>query len=282
MLPQNISLYDKTCFECSKLITKQYSSSFSSGIKAFHKRFRYPIYAVYGFVRYADEIVDTFHNQDKAKLINDFKMEAFKAIHQKISLNPVLHSFQRVVNHYGISHDLIEAFLRSMEIDLDKKTYTADEYKTYIHGSSEVIGLMCLCVFCEDDKQLYQSLSPMACSLGAAFQKVNFLRDIKADHDDRGRTYFPGVDFVNFTDQHKQQIEDDIKGDFSEAIKGIKLLPLGTKLGVYLAYSYYLKLFKQIRSTSASELVKRRIRIPGPKKRAIYGKAWLKQKLKLI
>ncbi|MDB5111329.1 MAG: phytoene/squalene synthase family protein [Mucilaginibacter sp.] len=277
-----MNLYDITCLECSKIITEKYSTSFSSGIKAFHQRFRYPIYAIYGFVRYADEIVDTFHSHDQSKLINDFKQETFKAIDQKISLNPVLHSFQYAVNKYQIEPALIEGFLRSMEMDLEKKAYDHADYKDYIYGSAEVIGLMCLRVFCEGNGQIYHSLMPMARSLGSAFQKLNFLRDMKTDYEDRGRTYFPGVDFKNFTEQDKQRIEDEIKTDFDEAIKGIKQLPRGTKLGVYIAYSYYLQLFKKIRNTSAAVLMQKRIRLSDTRKSAIYGRAWLKQKLNAI
>jgi len=279
---ENMNLYDKTCFECSKLVTEKYSTSFSSGIKAFHKRFRNPIYGVYGFVRYADEIVDTFHGHDKAQLMGDFKLETFKAISQNISLNPILHSFQHTVNQYNIEPGLIEHFLYSMAMDLDKKTYTDADYKAYIHGSSEVIGLMCLRIFCEGDEELYQSLLPMARSLGAAFQKLNFLRDMKADHEERGRTYFPNIDFINFTDTDKQQIEADIQVDFDEALKGIRLLPRGTKLGVYIAYNYYLQLFKKIKTISAQALLQKRVRIPGVLKRAIYFKALFKQKFHII
>ena len=193
-------LYNQTSFETSKLITNRYSTSFSQGIKAFDKRYRDPIYAIYGFVRYADEIVDTFHEHDQHKLINDFKEQAFTAISQKISLNPVLQSFQLVVNSYNIDHELIHSFLRSMEMDLDRKAYNEADYKAYIHGSAEVIGLMCLRIFCENDEVLYQKLVQPACSLGAALQKINFLRDINADFHERGRTYFPGVDFDKFDD----------------------------------------------------------------------------------
>ncbi|RYZ98705.1 MAG: phytoene/squalene synthase family protein, partial [Sphingobacteriaceae bacterium] len=239
-----MDLYDNTCFDCSKLITQNYSTSFSLGIKAFDKKFRNPIYAIYGFVRYADEIVDTFHDHDKEKLISDFKAQTFVAIKQKISLNPVLHAFQMVVNRYGIDHDLIEAFLISMEMDLHTRVYDEESYKAYIYGSAEVIGLMCLRVFCENDDKLYQALLPKACSLGSAFQKINFLRDVKADHEERGRIYFPGVNFDNFTEQDKKIIELDIKKDFDDGFEGIKLLPNGTKLGVYIAYIYYKTLFK--------------------------------------
>jgi len=253
-----MNLYDEACFECSKLITKKYSTSFSLGIKTFDKSFRYPIYAIYGFVRYADEIVDTFHNYDQQQLICRFKDETFKAIKEGISTNPVIHSFQQVVNRYGIDHELIKAFLRSMEMDLDNKAYDQDSYQAYIYGSAEVIGLMCLRVFTSDDV-LYQSLIPKARSLGAAFQKVNFLRDVKADYTERGRTYFPGIDFNNFTEQDKLAIEAEIKHDFDEAFEGIKRLPVGTRLGVYIAYIYYLQLFKKISYTPASVILQKRI-----------------------
>lgn len=277
-----MTLYDETCFECSKVITEKYSTSFSSGIKAFHPKLRYPIYAIYGFVRYADEIVDTFHDHNKAQLIAHFKAETYKAIVEKISLNPVLHSFQLVVNQYNIEHELIEAFLRSMEMDLDKKSYDEANYKTYIYGSAEVIGLMCLRVFCDNDNALYESLLPMARSLGSAFQKINFLRDVKSDLIERGRTYFPGVDFTNFTQQDKREIEQDIKTDLEKAYQGIVLLPKSARLGVYIAYKYYLQLLKKIVNTSASTILQQRIRVSDTHKRAIYCKALLKRKLRRI
>jgi len=277
-----MNLYDETCFECSKIITTNYSTSFSKGIMAFDKRFRYPIYAIYGFVRYADEIVDTFHDHDKQQLITRFRAETFVAIEEKISLNPVLHSFQQVVNHYHISHDLIDAFLRSMEMDLDLTACDGEEYKEYIYGSAEVVGLMCLSVFCENNQDLYQRLVPMARSLGAAFQKINFLRDVKSDFEDRGRTYFPDVDFKRFTERDKQCIEADIKKDFDDAFTGIKLLPPGTRLGVYIAYIYYRQLFKKISRTPASTILQKRIRISDTQKTALYFKALLHQKLKVI
>lgn len=276
-----MNLYDEACFECSKLITKKYSTSFSLGIKTFDKSFRYPIYAIYGFVRYADEIVDTFYNYDQQQLICRFKEETFKAIKEGISTNPVIHSFQQVVNRYGIDHELIKAFLRSMEMDLDNKAYDQDRYQTYIYGSAEVIGLMCLRVFTSDDV-LYQSLIPKARSLGAAFQKVNFLRDVKADYTERGRTYFPGIDFNNFTEQDKLAIEAEIKHDFEEAFEGIKRLPVGTRLGVYIAYIYYLQLFKKISYTPASVILQKRIRVSDARKMSLYIKAVLQQKLNVI
>ncbi|MDB5156115.1 MAG: phytoene/squalene synthase family protein [Mucilaginibacter sp.] len=275
-----MDLYDEACFECSKLITNKYSTSFSKGIKAFSKQFRYPVYAIYGFVRYADEIVDTFHNHDKALLINDFKQDTFKAINRKISLNPILHSFQIVVNEYNIDHQLIAEFLRSMEMDLENKVYNDENYQTYIHGSAGVIGLMCLQVFCKGDNEMYKRLEPMALSLGYAFQKINFLRDIKADYEDRGRTYFPGVDFNSFTQQDKQIIEAEIQRDFDAGFEGIKLLPRGVKLGVYTAYSYYLQLFKKIQHMPVDEILNRRVRISNSSKAALYAKALAKHSLK--
>lgn len=277
-----MNLYDKTSFECSKLITNKYSTSFSLGIKAFDKQFRYPIYAIYGFVRYADEIVDTFHEYDKLTLLSDFRKETFKAIQEKISLNPVIHSFQQVVNGYGIEMGLIDAFLRSMEMDLDKKAYDPVCYETYIYGSAETVGLMCLRVFTGNNEAQYQSLLSQARSLGAAFQKVNFLRDIQADYQERGRTYFPGIDFDNFTEQDKRRIEADIKNDFDQAFEGIKQLPAGTRLGVYIAYTYYLKLFKKISYTPANVILQKRIRISDTRKMGLYVKAVLQQKLNVI
>jgi phytoene/squalene synthetase len=277
-----MDLYTQTCLDCSKIITNNYSTSFSLGIKAFHKKFREPIYAIYGFVRFADEIVDTFHDQDKESLIAQFRKDTVEAIKRKISLNPVLHAFQLVVNQYHIEFHLIDAFLKSMEMDLDKTRYTDDSYKEYIYGSAEVVGLMCLRVFCEGNHQLYNTLLPKARSLGSAFQKINFLRDIKSDFEERGRTYFPGVDFTKFTEADKQEIEKDIKVDFDDALEGIKLLPQGSKLGVYIAYIYYLKLFEKIRATSAQTIANKRIRIPDTQKIFLMAQALIKDKLNFV
>jgi phytoene synthase len=277
-----MNLFNQTCFECSKLITNKYSTSFSTGIKAFDKRFRYPVYAIYGFVRYADEIVDTFYEHDQRRLIDDFKEETFKAIDRGISTNPVLQSFQQVVNQYHIEKELIEAFLTSMKMDLDKTAYDDDGYKTYIYGSAEVVGLMCLRIFCENNTELYDQLIPKARSLGSAFQKINFLRDIKSDYEDRGRTYFPQIDFSDFTEADKQQIETDIKKDFDDALEGIKQLPKGSRLGVYVAYIYYLQLFKKISATSARTIIQKRIRVSDTQKLGLYFKAMLHQKLNVI
>ncbi|AMR31778.1 phytoene synthase [Mucilaginibacter sp. PAMC 26640] len=277
-----MNLFDETCFECSKIITEKYSTSFSLGINAFDKPLRYPVYAIYGFVRYADEIVDTFYGYDQRQLISDFREETFKAIDRGISTNPVLQSFQQVVNKYGIEKDLIEAFLTSMIMDLDKTEYDENGYKVYIYGSAEVVGLMCLRVFCENDPALYDQLVPKARSLGSAFQKINFLRDIKSDYEERGRTYFPEVDFDKFTEQDKALIEKDIKNDFDEALAGIKLLPRPGRLGVYVAYVYYLQLFKKIRSTPANVIMQKRIRISDSTKISLYFKAKLHTRFKVI
>jgi len=275
-------LYNQTCFECSRLITQNYSTSFSIGIKAFDKKIRQPIYAIYGFVRCADEIVDTFHEHNKQQLISEFRQETFKAIEQKISLNPLLHSFQMVVNQYHIDLQLIDAFLCSMEMDIDKKLHDKNSYQAYIYGSAEVVGLMCLKVFCNGNEDQYQSLAPAARSLGSAFQKVNFLRDVKADLEERGRIYFPEVDFKNFTEDDKQLIEADIQKDFDAGFEGIKQLPKGTRLGVYIAYIYYLQLFKNIAGTSAATVLQKRIRVSDTKKLSLYCKAVVQQKLNLI
>ena len=277
-----MDLYNETCFECSKIITQKYSTSFSLGIKAFDQKFQYPIYAIYGFVRCADEIVDTFHDKDKVKLIAKFREDAKSAIEDKISLNPVLQSFQEVVNKYQIEFELIDAFLKSMEMDLDKTAYTDASYKDYIYGSAEVVGLMCLRIFCERDEILYEKLLPMARSLGSAFQKINFLRDIKSDYEERGRTYFPKVDFTKFTEEDKQLIETDIKVDFDDAFEGIKNLPHGSKLGVYIAYVYYLQLFKKIKNTPALTIANKRIRVSDTQKLFLMAQALVKSKLNYI
>lgn len=277
-----MNLYDETCFKCSEQITNQYSTSFSNGIRAFDRRFQNPVFAIYGFVRCADEIVDTFHQHDKAGLLTEFKKATFEAIAHGISLNPVLHSFQLVVNQYGIERELIEAFLQSMATDLEKQAYTKEAYQTYIYGSAETVGLMCLRVFAEGDAALYERLLPAARSLGAAFQKVNFLRDVKSDFEERGRVYFPGIDFNRFTEKDKQQIEEDIRHDFSGALTGIRQLPEGARMGVYITYVYYLRLFKKISRTPANVVMQKRIRVSDLRKTALYIQAVWQQKLKLI
>ncbi|EAZ81724.1 phytoene/squalene synthase family protein [Algoriphagus machipongonensis] len=272
-------LFDQTSFECSKLITQRYSTSFTLGIKTLDQKFHMPIYAIYGFVRYADEIVDTFHGQDKESLLSSFKKDAYHAIDQKISLNPVLNSFQKVVNQYKIDKNLIEAFLHSMEMDLDYTTYDDSKYQEYIYGSAEVVGLMCLKVFCEGDQAIYDKLKSSACKLGSAFQKVNFLRDIKSDYEERGRVYFPGVDFNHFDKIIKKQIEEDIQDDFDEALIGIQQLPQGAKFGVNMAYLYYQKLFNKIKGLPPETITQKRIRIPNSKKFSLLVSTYFGNKL---
>jgi len=261
--------FETTSADCSRIITQTYSTSFSLGIKTLHKRFHDPIYGIYGMVRYADEIVDTFHDFDKTYLLNKFKEDTFEAIRTGISLNPVLYSHQKVVNEYNIPLELTTAFFRSMEMDLSKKAYGEDMYEEYIYGSAEVVGLMCLKVFAEGNDELFEQLKQPAKALGAAFQKVNFLRDMKSDFDERGRVYFPGIDFTNFKEESKKKIEEEIMHDFNEALIGINLLPVGAKGGVLLAYKYYLQLFKQIRNVPVSKIKEARIRVPDSRKMRI-------------
>ncbi len=268
-----ISTFHEVSHQCSRITTKRYSTSFSSAIKLLDTKIQAPIYDIYGFVRFADEIVDTFHEHDKADLLAKFKVETYEAISSKISLNPILNSFQLTVNRYNIDHELIEAFFKSMEFDLGKTAYDTDGYAEYIYGSAEVVGLMCLYVFCNGDKKSYEQLKPSAQSLGAAFQKVNFLRDVKADYLQLNRVYFPGVDFNSFTSEMKSGIESDIEKDFEHAYTGILQLPLNSRFGVYLAYKYYLSLFKKIKALNPERILEERIRIPN------YMKAWVAAKV---
>ncbi len=277
------SLFQKTNIACSQLITKNYSTSFSLGILAFDKRFRNSIYAIYGFVRYADEIVDTFYGFDQALLLQEFKEDTHKAIARKISLNPILDSFQQVVNQYNITPDLIDAFLKSMEMDLENVQYQEKNYQEYIYGSAEVVGLMCLKVFCDGDEAGYQNLKDAARSLGAAFQKVNFLRDIKDDYAVRGRTYFPNINLgISLNNTAKQAIEADIKQDFDNALVGIKQLPKGAKTGVLIAYRFYLNLFKKICQTQPEQILASRIRISNLQKAHLATRTIVKIKLNLL
>lgn len=277
-----MELFKDTCLQCSKVITEAYSTSFTLGIKTLHKKFHLPIYAIYGFVRCADEIVDTFHEHDKRRLLADFKKQTYEAIETGISLNPVLHAFQCVVKTYKIDLEYIEAFLKSMEMDLDDHAYDRSLYEEYIYGSAEVVGLMCLKVFCEGDQEQFDRLKKPACSLGAAFQKVNFLRDMRSDHDERGRVYFPKVDFKSFNNASKAEIEADILKDFEDAYAGIMALPRSARMGVYLAYVYYLKLFRKIQNLPATHILKERVRVPDNTKLALLLGSYLKYRLNAI
>jgi 15-cis-phytoene synthase len=278
----NIQLFHTVSQDCSRNTTEKYSTSFSSAIKLLHKQLRQPIYNIYGFVRFADEIVDTFHTYDKQTLLEEFKQETYIAIQRGISINPILHSFQITVNEYKIDRQLIDAFLKSMELDLNEKKYDRAGYEEYIYGSAEVVGLMCLYVFVEGNEQLYQQLKPAAKSLGAAFQKVNFLRDLKADYEGLERIYFPNCDFRNFTAADKAAIEADIQQDFDAAYAGILNLPVKARFGVYVAYKYYLSLFKKIKKVQPQRIMQERIRIPDYSKFLIVAKAGLRSQFNLL
>jgi 15-cis-phytoene synthase len=254
--------YDDLSAFTSKATTRAYSTSFSLGIYFLGTELHRPIYNIYGFVRLADEIVDSFHGYDKRLLLEKFRKETLEALNEKISINPILNSFQETVHTYNIEWELIDTFLKSMEMDLLQKEYTPDSYNQYILGSAEVVGLMCLRVFMKGDDKQYEVLKPYAMKLGAAFQKVNFLRDLKADYQELGRTYFPGVNFNSFSFIEKEKIQDEIEADFEQALIGIRMLPPDAGRGVYLAYFYYKKLFLRIKETPPEKIMNSRIRIP--------------------
>lgn len=277
-----IEKFHNVSAKCSEITTTGYSTSFSSAIRLLHPDMRQPIYNIYGFVRFADEIVDTFHQYDKASLLAEFKDETYAALTRGISVNPILNSFQKTVDQYNIDHELIDAFFHSMEMDLTQRAYDKDNFNEYVYGSAEVVGLMCLYVFCEGRKEVYEKLKTPARALGAAFQKVNFLRDIKADYNSLSRMYFPGCDFNNFTASDKEQIEEDIYSDFKNAYSGILKLPMKSRFGVYVAYKYYLSLFKKIKSLEPASVLEARIRIPDYKKAMIILRAGVKNQLGLI
>jgi 15-cis-phytoene synthase len=276
------SLFDKVSIESSRLTTKTYSTSFSLGILFLARHLRNPIYAIYGFVRFADEIVDSFHGYDKQQLLANFRKDTYTALEQRISLNPILNAFQDVVHRYSIRTEWIDIFLNSMEMDLHHQVYCEESYKTYILGSAEVVGLMCLHVFTNGNDEQFNQLQPYAMRLGAAFQKVNFLRDAQADNLLLGRTYFPNVDLVNFSRADKEKIEEEIEADFQEALKGIRMLPGTSQSGVYLAYYYYWVLFRKIKRLPAEKILQERIRIPNFQKMVLMVKSNLKYQLNII
>jgi len=271
-------LFDELAYEVSKKTTEKYSTSFSLGILALKPSIRASIYAIYGYVRLADEIVDSFHGYDKQRLLGRLYLETTNALDEGISLNPILQSFQETVRKYNIDMSLINQFLHSMEMDLNKVEYNSERYKEYIYGSAEVVGLMCLQVFCEGDRQRYEELKPYAMKLGSAFQKINFLRDLKEDYQVLGRTYFPNLDMGQFDNIMKRRIEEEIHTEFKEALLGIKKLPASSKFGVYLAYKYYLSLFSQIRKKSSEEILENRIRIPNIQKAYVAVKSYVRYK----
>ena len=276
------ALYDRVSMAASRLTTHAYSTSFSIGIRCLNQELRNPIYAIYGFVRLADEIVDTFHEFDKVTLLNRFREDTYRAIEEGISLNPILNSFQATVRKFNIERELIDLFLKSMEYDLTEKTYDQNRFEEYILGSAEVVGLMCLRVFCKGDETQYQKLKPFAMKLGSAFQKINFLRDLKADYEGMGRAYFPGVQFDCFDDECKRQIEENIAEDFHQGYLGIKQLPRKARFGVYVAYLYYLALFNKIRNTPSTSVMQSRIRIRNRHKLRILAYSFVRHQLNII
>lgn len=275
-------LFDSVSIKTSKMVTNCYSTSFSLGIKFLHKEFQDPIYSIYGFVRFADEIVDTFHDFNKKELLDEFKRDTYLAIERGISLNPVLNSFQKVINDYKVDVKLIETFLRSMEMDLENKSYDEEGYKDYILGSAEVVGLMCLKVFVKGDQKMYDELTPYAMSLGSAFQKINFLRDLHADYLGMGRVYFPNVELKELNPTTKAALEDDIELDFNKGLEGIKLLPKDSRFGVYVAYIYYRKLFNKIKTLQPERILEERIRIPNSQKMALFASSYVRHSLNLL
>jgi phytoene/squalene synthetase len=277
-----IKLFNQVSAKAAKMITQKYSTSFSLGISLLDKELQQHIYNIYGFVRFADEIVDTFHEYDQEKLLKEFRIDTYKALDRGISLNPVLHAFQITVNKYNISRDLIDCFLNSMEMDLHKLDYDYKTFKQYILGSAEVVGLMCLKIFCLADEKLYNDLTPNAMSLGSAFQKINFLRDLKQDFKDMGRSYFPEVDLENFDQSSKTMIENDIAKDFAHAMEGIKKLPKSSRIGVYTAYVYYYKLFQKIVNTPPEKVLKERIRIPDAQKMYLLVGTYMRHNINML
>ena len=277
------SIFDNVSKDCSKLVTNAYSTSFSMATKMLSDSIRQDIYNIYGFVRFADEIVDTFHDYDKEKLFNNFETDLEAALENRISLNPILNSFQDTYHKYNIDKHLVEAFMNSMRLDLYKKDYlTEEEYKNYIYGSADVVGLMCLKVFVKGDNEKYEDLKDSAMSLGSAFQKVNFLRDLKADFEDLSRTYFPNTDLNQLDEASKKAIIDDIEADFAKGLQGIKRLPLEARFGVFMAYRYYNKLLQKLKQTPALEIKSARIRVPNYKKIELLTRSYVKFHLNLL
>lgn len=277
------ALFDETSFKCSKIVTKKYSTSFSLAVRMLSPKIREAIYSIYAFVRFADEIVDSFHNYKKENLILQFEKDYYRSMQDGISLNPILNSFQLTVKKYNISDNLIQSFLISMKLDLNKAHYkTADEINDYIYGSADVVGLMCLKVFVNGNDEKYESLKTPAMSLGSAFQKVNFLRDLKDDYEVLNRSYFPNVDLESLDMDSKRKIISEIENDFKKAYKGIKMLPIEAKFGVYTAYIYYKRLLKKLKKTPSKKIMNSRIRISNPLKLGLLAQSFIVFKLNLF
>ena len=277
------NIFDEVSYSCSENVTKTYSTSFSLATRLLSVNIRKDIYNIYGFVRFADEIVDSFHDYNKAELFNDFSEDLEKALTNKIHLNPILNSFQHTFHNYNIDKELVDSFMKSMRMDLTKKKYsTVKEYKEYIYGSADVVGLMCLKVFVQGDAKLFNKLKNNAMKLGSAFQKVNFLRDLKADKEDLNRTYFPNTKFEKLSESEKNEIINEIENDFKDGLEGIKQLPLDAKFGVFMAYRYYNQLLKKLKKTPATEIINRRIRVPNLKKIELLTRSYVKYQLNLL
>ena len=277
------SIFDKVSYDCSRLVTESYSTSFSLATKMLGTSIRSDIYNIYGFVRFADEIVDTFHDYDKTQLFQDFEYELRRALENKISLNPILNSFQYTFHKYGIPLHLVKSFMKSMSMDLVKKDYvTTAEYKEYIYGSADVVGLMCLCVFVNGDKQKYEELKDSAMALGSAFQKVNFLRDLKADYELLERSYFPNTNLLELDEPSKKRIVEEIEADFAQGLFGIENLPADAKFGVYTAFNYYKRLLDKLKKTPPLEIKNTRIRVPNYEKIGLLAKSYVNYKLHLV
>ena len=276
-------LFDQVSESCSKVVTESYSTSFTLATKMLDSSIRQDIYNIYGFVRFADEIVDSFHDFDKKDLLNLFELDLKKSIKDKISLNPILNSFQKTFNKYKIDYELVNSFLKSMKWDLNKKQYlNKEEFDEYVYGSADVVGLMCLKVFVKGNQKQYNELKPYAMSLGSAFQKVNFLRDLKADHDGLNRSYFPNLNIEEFDEKSKKLILNEINNDFSHALKGIFLLPSSARFGVYTAYKYYLKLLKKLRNTNPLKIKSTRIRVPNYQKINVLARSYVRYRLNIL
>tara|TARA_Y200000002_G_scaffold373676_1_gene373173 strand:- start:3254 stop:4093 length:840 start_codon:yes stop_codon:yes gene_type:complete len=276
-------IFDEVSFSCSKKVTNTYSTSFSLATRLLSENIRKDIYNIYGFVRFADEIVDSFHDYNKGELFKDFSIDLEKALKNKIHLNPILNSFQHTFHKYKIDKKLVDSFMKSMKMDLVKKKYnTVKEYKEYIYGSADVVGLMCLKVFVQGDQVLYLKLKDSAMSLGSAFQKVNFLRDLKADKENLNRSYFPNTSFENLSEKDKDSIVNDIEDDFSKGLEGIKNLTIDAKFGVFMAYRYYNQLLKKLKNTPATEIINKRIRVPDIKKLELLTRSYVKYHLNLL
>jgi len=277
------ALFDQVSEHCSKVVTENYSTSFSLATRMLSNSIRQDIYNIYGFVRFADEIVDSFHDFDKENLLDRFQGDLDHALKNKVSLNPILNAFQKTVHQHSIDRELIDAFMKSMRWDLHKTTYlTQEEYKEYIYGSADVVGLMCLKVFVEGDEKMYAELKPSAMSLGSAFQKVNFLRDLKADMDGLNRSYFPNVDIHKFDDESKQQIISEIEEDFNRGLEGIFQLPATAKFGVYTAYKYYLRLLIKLKKTPSMKIKSARVRVPNYQKMDVLARSYVRYQLNIL